>query len=138
MVDVYDIREATSSVFIQVELRDVRTERRMVLKTVVGTLVSCIFELLILMRMRGNCGAVLMNMLFKRRDRSISIVLSSKERECDKYLPKDASQRLRKVILDQFNDLVDFTVDVCNSLDTGDVQLNEVYLRRLTNCMMRW
>lgn len=72
---------------------------------------------------------VLPEMLAKRRDRAISIVLSLKERECDQFLPKDASSKLRKVVLDQFNDLVDFAIDMCASLDTGDVVVNEEWLR---------
>ncbi len=76
-------------------------------------------------------NTAMMDMLAKRRDRSISIVLGTKERECDRYLSKEAQQKLRKVILDQFNDLVDFAMDVCNSLDTGEVVLNEAYLHKL-------
>lgn len=76
-------------------------------------------------------NAILKEMLGRRRDRAISIILSVKERECDKMLSRDQSQKLRKVILDQMNDLADFSMDVCNSLDTGDVILNEVYLRKL-------
>lgn len=73
----------------------------------------------------------LMDMLARRRDRSISIILGVKEKEADGFLPKDVQHRLRKVILDQMNELVDFAIDVCNSLDTGDVVLNEEYLRKL-------
>lgn len=76
-------------------------------------------------------NTALMDMLAKRRDRSISIVLGTKERECDRFLPKDAQQKLRKVILDQMNDLAAFAVDVCDSLDTGEVVLNETYLQKL-------
>lgn len=74
---------------------------------------------------------ILPEMLAKRCNRAISIVLSLKERECDQFLPKEASSKLRKVILDQFNDLVDFASDMCDSLDTGEVLLNEEYLRVL-------
>lgn len=76
-------------------------------------------------------NTVLMDMLSRRRDRSIAIVLSIKERDCDGHLPRDASAKLRKVVLDQFNELADFAIDVCNSLDTGDVVLNEVWLGKL-------
>lgn len=75
--------------------------------------------------------SVLPEMLARRRDRAISIVLGLKERECDSYLPKETSQKLRKVVLDQFNDLVDFAMDVCNSLDTGEIVLNEEYLKKI-------
>lgn len=73
----------------------------------------------------------LLDMLAKRRDRSISIILNAKERECDSHLPKDVSSRLRKTILDQLNDLTDFAMDVCESLDTGEVVLNQDYLRKI-------
>lgn len=76
-------------------------------------------------------NSALMEMLAKRRDRSISIILGTKERECDRDLSREASQKLRKVILDQVNDLVDFAIDVCDSLDTGGVILNEQYLTKL-------
>ena len=78
-----------------------------------------------------SISAILPEMLARRRDRAISIVLGLKERECDQYLPRDASIKLRKVVLDQFNDLVDFAMDVCNSLDTGDVAVNELYLQKI-------
>lgn len=74
---------------------------------------------------------VLSDMLAHRRDRAISIVLGLKEKECDTFLPRDVSQRLRKVVLDQVNDLVDFAMDLCKSLDTGEVVLNEDYLKKL-------
>lgn len=75
--------------------------------------------------------SILSDMLARRRDRAISIILGLKEKECDSYLSRDASQKLRKVVLDQVNDLVDFAMDMCNSLDSGDVILNEDYLRKL-------
>lgn len=76
-------------------------------------------------------NSVLKEMLSRRRDRAISIVLGMKERECDSYLPRDVQMRLRKIVLDQFNELADFSIDVCNSLDTGDVVLNENYLQKI-------
>jgi hypothetical protein len=79
----------------------------------------------------ANQGSVLKSMLSRRRDRAISIVLGMKEKEADSYLPRDVSARLRKVVLDQFNELADFAIDVCNSLDTGDIVLNEDWLVKL-------
>ena len=76
-------------------------------------------------------AGVLNEMLARRRDRSISIILGLKERECDQFLPREASQKLRKVVLDQINELTDFALDVWSSLDTGDVVLNEEYLKKL-------
>lgn len=74
---------------------------------------------------------VLPDMLGKRRDRAISIILGVKERECDPFLTREQSQKLRKVVLDQINDLVDFALDVYHSQDTGDVILNDHYLEKL-------
>ena len=70
-------------------------------------------------------------MLKRRRDRSIAIILTFKERECDEHLPDRTSKALRKIILDQFNEFCDVLQDIAASLDTGDVTLNEVYLERI-------
>lgn len=70
-------------------------------------------------------------MLRKRRDRSIATILGIKERECDPHLPERTKQLLRKVILDQFNDFYTLVMDVTDSLDTGEVVLNEVYLAKI-------
>lgn len=74
---------------------------------------------------------VLQELLAKRRDRAIAIILGVKERECDKHLPQEAKSKLRKVILDQTNEMYELCLDVMRSLDTGDVVLNEVYLDKL-------
>lgn len=75
---------------------------------------------------------VLNDVLARRKDRAIAIILGLKERECDPHLPKDVSQKLRKAVLDQFNDFYGMCVDVMRSLDTGEVSLNEAYLDRMT------
>lgn len=75
---------------------------------------------------------VLSDVLARRRDRSIAIVLGVKERECDEYLPRDASNKLRKVVLDQLNEYHDFVMDVCKSLDDDShVLLNELYMDKI-------
>lgn len=73
----------------------------------------------------------LQDLLRRRKDRAIAIVLGVKERECDRDLSAQASQKLRKVVLDQFNDLYDITIDLMSSLDRGEVVLNEEYLDRI-------
>lgn len=65
--------------------------------------------------------------LGKRRDRAIATLLSFKERECDTYLPADVSQRLRKEILDQINEVCDVAFDLIN--DSG-VIWNEEFMDR--------
>ncbi len=71
------------------------------------------------------------NVLRRRRDRAIAIVLGIKERKCDPHLPEQAQRELRKVILDQFNDLHSLMMDIADSLDSGGVTLNELYLEKL-------
>lgn len=71
------------------------------------------------------------DLLARRRDRCIAIILSVKERECDQYLSAASSQKLRKVTLDQLNDFYDLVVDIMGSLDTGDVTLNEHWLKKI-------
>lgn len=69
--------------------------------------------------------------LAKRRDRCIAIMLGMKERECDEYLPLDVQTKMRKVILDQMNDFFSISLDILNSLDSGEVILNQAYLDKL-------
>lgn len=73
----------------------------------------------------------LRELLEKRRNRGIAIILGVKERECDEHLPKEASQKLRKVVLDQMNEFHDLVNDIFDSVDSGDVVLNEEWLRKL-------
>ena len=65
--------------------------------------------------------------LGKRRDRAIAIILSYKERECDDYLPDYVSRELRKVVLDQINDIVELAFDMINY----DIVLNDEFLDKL-------
>lgn len=67
----------------------------------------------------------------RRKDRAIAIILRLKEAECDEFLPPAVKTKLRKVILDQLNDLADVMFDVIKSLDAGDVVLNEMYLEKI-------
>lgn len=78
----------------------------------------------------------LRELLEKRRNRSIAIILGVKERDVDPLLRKvdgggGASSKLRKVVLDQVNEFHDLVLDLVDSLDTGDVALNESYLERI-------
>lgn len=73
------------------------------------------------------------DLLAKRRDRAIAIVLGIKERECDRDLSAAASTKLRKVVLDQFNEFHDLVADILGSLDSGEVVLNEDYLAKLND-----
>jgi hypothetical protein len=75
--------------------------------------------------------------LKKRRDRAIAIVLSIKEREVDPVLGntdagRHASRILRKVVLDQLNDFCDLALDVAGSGEAQTFEFNpEVWLRKI-------
>lgn len=73
----------------------------------------------------------LRDLLDKRAKRSIAIILGVKERECDPHLPPGESAKMRKVVLDQINEFHDLVVDILDSLDTGEVVLNERYLAKI-------
>jgi hypothetical protein len=77
----------------------------------------------------------LIESLNRRKDRSIAIILGQKERDCDQYLPNDVSIRMRKVILDQINDLHDFAVDMLRSSEAGIP--NKEYFDRLEKLLER-
>jgi hypothetical protein len=75
--------------------------------------------------------------LKRRRDRAIAIILSVKEREVDPLLSQmpggtRASQLLRKVVLDQINDLYALALDIANSGEVETFEFNpEVWLPRI-------
>jgi hypothetical protein len=69
-------------------------------------------------------------LLRKRRDRAIAIVLGLKEREVDQYLPPQVSTRLRKVVLDQLNELYDCCLDMMGASE-GTWIVNELYQQKL-------
>jgi hypothetical protein len=67
--------------------------------------------------------------LKKRRDRTIAIILGLKEREVDPLLLQEpggsrASGMLRKVILDQINDFYDIALDVASSGEADTFEFN--------------
>lgn len=77
-------------------------------------------------------SVVMTDLLAKRRDRAIAIILGIKEREIDPHLPPAARAKLRKVILDQLNEFYDLTLDLVATLDRDDVVINDLYLTKLT------
>lgn len=66
--------------------------------------------------------------LRRRKDRGCAIALAALDAEA---LTSESHGRLRKVILDQFNDYYNAALDVLASLDSGTVVLNDIYLERL-------
>ncbi len=69
-------------------------------------------------------------LLGRRRNRSIAIILTTKEQECDQYLPEDASFRLRKAVLDQLNEFHDLCIDLMESLSTSAI-MNDIWLAKI-------
>jgi len=65
--------------------------------------------------------------LAKRRDRAIATFLSYKEREVDGFLPESIAQDLRKIFLDQFNDVIDLAFDLIGQ----DSIWNDEFMARL-------
>jgi len=51
----------------------------------------------------------------KRSKRAIATILGVKEREADPFLPSAVSDKLRKVVMDQVNELVDLSIDCVKS-----------------------
>lgn len=77
-------------------------------------------------------NTALVDLLSKRRDRAIAIILRTKEQEIDQFVPMDQSLKLRKVVLDQLNSFADLATDLISSLsDNSDVTLNEYWLDKL-------
>lgn len=74
---------------------------------------------------------VIRELLAKRRDRVIAIILGMKERECDRYLPPAVQSKFRKVVLDQVNEFYELVVDLIRSVDTGDVVLNDLWMQKV-------
>lgn len=66
-------------------------------------------------------------LVVKRSKRCMATILSFKERYCDKYLPEDVSEDLRKVILDEVNELINLVTDILDE----DVMFNEEYFDML-------
>lgn len=80
-----------------------------------------------------NQNEVLTDFLRKRKDRNVAILLKFKD-ELDRSSQLDArtSQKMRKLVLDLFNDFYNSAIDVVGSLDTGEFVVNQEYLNRLS------
>lgn len=66
--------------------------------------------------------------LARQRDRTIAAILDFKERSCDQYLIPEVSKQLRKVVLDNINDLTNLCLDLLD----GAV-INEKFVEMLEN-----
>jgi hypothetical protein len=77
---------------------------------------------------------VVADLITRRKDKAIAAILGVKEREGDPFLPEPARRALRKVVLDQLNDLTSLVLDLVGALTTaqdGTVVLNELYLTKI-------
>lgn len=77
------------------------------------------------------------DILRKRRDRTIAIILGVKERELDPLLMQEpggsrASAMMRKVVLDQINDFYDLALDVTSSGEASTFEFNpDIWVPRI-------
>lgn len=69
--------------------------------------------------------------LFRRKQRAIAITMSALEKEVFPSLSSASQQKVRKIVLDQFNELHDAAVDLVRSMDNDTVQINEIYLDKI-------
>lgn len=65
----------------------------------------------------------------KRRDRCLAAILAVRD-ECDAHLPEPLGRRLRKVVLDQVNDLTEVLVDLMKTVNDEQILVNEFWLER--------
>lgn len=82
-------------------------------------------------------NTALKEMLSRRKDRSIATILSYKDEVLDEYLPDHVSFEFRKLVLDQLNDLYDFSLDLLRSVEGGSVTINQEYVDRLDAALSR-
>jgi hypothetical protein len=69
-------------------------------------------------------------LLNRQRQRVLAAILAVKD-ECDEYLPRELKFKMRRVVLDEVNGLVDFVLDVVRALDDESVAINELWLERV-------
>lgn len=78
---------------------------------------------------------VLQEFIDVRCRRHIGRVLAFKEAEVDQHIPDNVSRQLRRKIMDAFNEFRSEVEDVCQSLDTGEFELNDLFIEKLTKAM---
>lgn len=74
---------------------------------------------------------VLQEFINVRCKRHIGRVLAMKEAEVDEHLPPEVAKRLRRRIMDAFNEFRAEVEDVCESLDSGEYELNDLFVEKL-------
>lgn len=71
------------------------------------------------------------DLIAKRCDRAMAVILTVKEKECDQFLDEEAKYQLRKVVLDQINELKEFIKDLMDTVNESTVIANQLYLERI-------
>lgn len=72
--------------------------------------------------------------LERRRSRAIKAILGVKEAVCDDHLPPGSSDQLRRVVLEELNDLVEVALAVLDGLEqrvADGVVYNELWLEKI-------
>jgi hypothetical protein len=72
----------------------------------------------------------MIELLSRRKDRALAIILRFKELDCDDHLPQHVRSALRKIILDQFNSYHELAADLLESTSDGAL-INELWLAKL-------
>lgn len=68
----------------------------------------------------------------RRCNKAIAIILRHKDEQLDEYLPEDVSDSFRTLVLDQINDLNDAFCDLLRVTRDESKVINEHYLDLLT------
>lgn len=66
----------------------------------------------------------------RRAKRAAATILGFKDRECRVYLPDEVDDKLRKIVLDQINELAHLAIDCVNSVSDTNMT-NQMYVELL-------
>lgn len=69
-------------------------------------------------------------LMARRRDAAIKTILRTKELEADPCLSPEVRSLLRKVVLDNINELHEAWVDVLTRYENSGVQVNQLWLEK--------
>lgn len=70
-------------------------------------------------------------LITNRGNKAIAMILSAKEDLCDPHISDEAASVVRKVVLDQVNELIELALDsVADARQVGEVVYNDEYMRR--------
>lgn len=69
-------------------------------------------------------------LMARRRDAAIKMILRTKELEADPCLSPEVRAKLRKVVLDNINELHEAWVDVVSRYEETGVTINQLWLEK--------